>query len=62
MDRKETESGPGRDKDFVTHGTALRLSFLSVALPVAPKSHGGHVEGSQMDVVHVVGLCYSREM
>lgn len=40
-----------QSKDFVTHGTALRLSFLSIALPVAPKSHGGPVEDS--------GGCYS---
>lgn len=33
--------------DFVTHGASLRLSFVSVALSVAPKSHGGHAEGSR---------------
>ncbi|XP_023608609.1 IQ domain-containing protein M [Myotis lucifugus] len=36
----DTESGPVRDKDFVTHGTACRLSCMSLSLPFAPSPMG----------------------
>lgn len=53
------ESGPVRDKDFVTNGAARRLSFMPVALPSCPPSPMAATRRAQMDVVHVVGLCYS---
>lgn len=53
---EETESGPVRDKDFVTHGTACRPSCMSLSLPFAPSPMGLRGE-VLVDAVLVVGLC-----
>lgn len=48
---EDTDSGLVRDKDSLTHGTACRLSFMSLSVPPVPKSHGAMCRGS--------GGCYT---
>lgn len=52
----DTESGPVRDKDFVTLCTACRLSCMSLSLPFAPSPMGLRGEVLVYAVL-VVGLC-----